>query len=193
VKEKLPAIYEYLGDYRKASGLDPAAMLKDRRVIQNEGKIRGCISNARQFEGIIKRYGSFSGYLKSFGDLDDPRTLDRVKFDFMVRFDYIGKITSYHLMTELGLDVIKPDRVICRIFKRLGFIRDEGDLEGAVDVGRKIALATGQRMRYVDIIFVKYGQKGAEEGFGLEDGVCLKVPRCDKCAVTEYCSFHNKD
>lgn len=193
VTNRLPAIYEYLGDYKKAIHLDSQKMLNDNRIICNKKKILGCIANAKEFDKIIKQYGSFSNYLRSFGNLDDLEILDRIKSDFKKRFEYIGKITTYHLMTELGLNVLKPDRVICRIFERLGFIQNKDDITGAVEVGRKIAEATKQPIRYVDIIFVKYGQEGNEEGFGLKDGgICLDKPRCDQCSITRYCNYYNE-
>lgn len=193
VRDKLPAIYGYLGEHNKAIYLDPEKMLMDDRVIHNKKKIQGCIANAKEFEKIINQYGSFSNYLRSFGNLDDLKILDIIKSDFEKRFAYIGKITAYHLMTELGLNVLKPDRVICRIFQRLGFIQDKDDLTGAVEVGRKIAEATNQPIRYVDIIFVKYGQQGTEEGFGLKvGGICLDNPKCDQCSITHYCNYYNE-
>jgi len=192
VTKRLPAIYEYVGDYEKVTQLDPERMLMDDRIIHHKRKIHGCIANAKEFEKIINQYGSFSNYLNSFGNLDDLEVLGRIKSDFENRFAYIGKVTAYHLMMELGLNVLKPDRVICRIFQRLGFIQDENDLTGAVEVGREIAEATNLPIRYVDIIFVKYGQKGSEEGFGLKDGICLINPRCGKCSITRYCNYYNE-
>jgi DNA-3-methyladenine glycosylase I len=91
----------------------------------------------------------------------------------------------------LGINVLKPDRVICRIFSRLGLTNDESDIVHAVDIGRKIALATGYPIRYVDLIFVKYGQMGKDEYFGLEDGICVKKnPKCQKCGVSNYCEYY---
>jgi DNA-3-methyladenine glycosylase I len=192
VTKRLDAIYEYLGDCEKATRLDPKIMLRDDRVIRHKGKIHGCIANAKEFENIINQYGSFINYLHSFGNLEDLEVLDMIKSDFENKFAYIGKVTAYHLMTDLGLNVLKPDRVICRIFQRLGFIQDEDDLTGAVEVGREIAEATKLPIRYVDIIFVKYGQKGSEKGFGLKDGICLDNPKCGQCSITRYCNYYNK-
>jgi DNA-3-methyladenine glycosylase I len=192
VTKRLPAIYEYVGDYKKAIQLDAESMLMDYRVIRNKKKIHGCIENAQEFEKIVKQFSSFSNYLNSFGNLDDLKVLDRIKSDFENRFAYIGKVTAYHLMTELGLNVLKPDRVICRIFQRLGFIQDKNDLIKTLEVGREIAKATNRPIRYVDIIFVKYGQKGSEEGFGLKDGICLENPRCGQCSITQYCDYYQE-
>ena len=95
---------------------------------------------------------------------------------------------------DLGLNVLKPDTVICRIFERLGLIDSRDDDEQAIEVGRKMAVATGYPIRYVDIILVKYGQVGGageSENFGLKRGICLeKNPRCSVCGVTRYCGYY---
>ncbi|MFX0199165.1 MAG: 3-methyladenine DNA glycosylase, partial [Candidatus Hodarchaeota archaeon] len=75
-----------------------------------------------------------------------------------------------------------------RMLYRIGLIDDKDDIEKTVQVGREITSKVGLPIRYIDIIFVKYGQRGAEEPFGLDDGICLeKNPRCHLCGVTEYC------
>ena len=91
-------------------------------------------------------------------------------------------------MLDMGLNVWKPDRVICRILYRLGLINDKNDIEKAVKVGREIGIKVKLPIRYIDIVFVKYGQRGAEEPFGLDDGICLGInPRCHLCGIREYC------
>jgi DNA-3-methyladenine glycosylase I len=52
------------------------------------------------------------------------------------------------------LQVLKPNRVICRIFYRLGLIRSELDTEEALRQGRLLAQATREPIRYIDIVFV---------------------------------------
>lgn len=44
--------------------------------------------------------------------------------------------------------------------RALGMIRDEEDIEGVIQVGRHMSTATGQPIRYIDIVLVKYGQMG---------------------------------
>jgi hypothetical protein len=92
-------------------------------------------------------------------------------------------------MMDLGLNVMKPDRVVFRILFRLGLIDNEKDIDQVVEVGRRFAKETGEPIRYIDIIIVKYGQEGNEEGFGLlKGGICLgKKPRCHDCGVKQYC------
>ena len=107
------------------------------------------------------------------------------------RFQYLGERTVNHFLTDLGLNVLKPDRVICRIFSRLGLINDKNNIAQAIEVGRKIAIATGHPIRYIDIILVKYGQMGKDKNFGLIDGVCLeKNTRCHICQIKQHCRYY---
>ncbi len=95
-------------------------------------------------------------------------------------------------MTDIGLPVLKPDRVMCRIFKRLGLLENENQLLKTVIQGRKFAEATDLPIRYIDIVFVAYGQVKSEE-LGLIEGICLKNPRCYECSIQEYCEFLPKN
>ena len=93
-------------------------------------------------------------------------------------------------MTDIGLPVLKPDRVIARIFKRLGLIEDEKQILKTVLQGQKFSNATELPIRYIDICFVKYGQKGEDIELGLDDGICLeRNPKCHECGIKEYCNF----
>jgi DNA-3-methyladenine glycosylase I len=163
VTQKLPTIKKYLYDFNKVKDYSEAEvdqMLRDPNMIRHRRKIEACIANAREFDALLKQHGSFSKYLESFGCLTEEATIKKLRADLTDRFRYLGEITSYHFLTELGLDVIKPDRVICRVFERLGLIDDRKNIDQAVEVGRRIAVATGYPTRYVDAVLVKYGQVG---------------------------------
>lgn len=91
-------------------------------------------------------------------------------------------------MTDIGLNVLKPDRVICRLFHRLGLLDNENQLLKSIMEGRRFAAATGLPIRYVDIVLVVFGQVASPE-LGIAKGVCLKAPRCDLCSVRQHCRF----
>lgn len=197
VTQRLPTIKKYLCDFNKVKDYSQAEvdqMLRDPNMIRHRRKIEACIANAREFDALLNQYGSFSKYLESFGSLTEEAAIKELRADLMGRFRYLGKITAYHFLTELGIDVIKPDRVICRIFERLGLIDARKKIDQVVEVGRRIAVATGYPTRYVDAVLVKYGQVGGgEEGryFGLEGGICLeKNPKCSVCGITGYCDYY---
>lgn len=163
----------------------------DSEIIHNKRKITACVRNAITFNNIINEFASFANYLESFGNLNNRDVLGNLRNDLITKFDFLGNITAYHLMLDLGLKVWKPDRVICRILKRLGLLKNPNDIDRAVELGKEIAEQVGEPIRYIDIIFVKYGQQGNEQPFGLQNGICLeKNPRCEMCGIREYCCFN---
>jgi DNA-3-methyladenine glycosylase I len=194
VSSKLSAIKNYLYDYnivKEYTDVDINRLMNEDGIIHNIRKIEACVRNAIKFNDIINEFTSFKDYLESFGDLNDRNILGNLKIDLINRFDFLGNITAYHLMLDLGLKVWKPDRVICRILKRLGLLDNPNDIDRAVEIGREIADQVGEPIRYIDIIFVKYGQQGNEEPFGLQNGICLeKSPRCEICGISRYCRYH---
>lgn len=197
VTEKLPAIKRYFNDYHTAkdfSKLEVNAVLADPNTIHYKRKIEACINNAITLDKLIKKHGNFNNYLEGFGNLQEDGTLELLKKDLM-QFDYVSHITSYHVMLDLGLNVWKPDRVIRRILFRLGLINNEENIEQSIMVGKEFSRQIKEPIRYIDIVMVKYGQMGNEEGFGLQNGgICLKKnPRCCVCGVNEYCTVDAKN
>jgi len=193
VSDMLPKISHYFSDYRKVKEYtkeDLVRISQDSTIIRNRRKIFAISRNAEKFNFLVEQYGSLGKYLESFGPLNEDRTLNLLRYDLRSNFGYLGPRTVYHFMTDLGLNVLKPDRVICRIMYRLGMIRDEKDIDGVIQVGRHMSAITGHPIRYIDIVLVKYGQMGRGDEFGLEDGICLKNnPKCNICGVRQYCNY----
>jgi DNA-3-methyladenine glycosylase I len=201
VSKKLPAIKTYLYDFKKVRDYTEKEIdqiLNDPKTIHHKTKIKACIDNAKEFYDILNEYGSFSKYIDSFGSPINEANIKPLIVDLKVRFRYLGERTVYHFLTDLGFNVLKPDRVVCRIFERLSLIDRRDNIIQAVEVGKTIAVATGYPIRCVDIIFVKYGQIGedlflGEPLFGLKNGICFeKNPRCFVCGIKQYCNFYAK-
>lgn len=168
-------------------------ILADDRMIRNQHKIKACIENAKTFQEILSEYGSFQNYVESFGALSSFENLMLLKEELEYKFAGIGQITIYHYLTDIGMPVLKPDRVICRIFQRLGLIENEQQLLKTVIQGRKFAESTEHPIRYIDIVFVAYGQVQSLE-FGLEKGICLeKKPLCTLCGIKEFCKYYAQE
>lgn len=194
VTSKLPILKKYFYDYRKVNNYhreEINKIIEDQNIIRNKAKIEACVNNAKIFNDILIEYGTFANYLESFGNLNNENTLEILKKD-LKRFKFLGPITAYHFMLDLGLKVWKPDRVIRRIIKRLGLINNSEDIGQAITVGREIADQVGLPIRYIDVVFVKYGQIGEDKDFGLTTGICLeKNPRCSICGIKNYCNYKN--
>jgi len=196
VNARLDSIRKYFPDYEIVAGYDESKVdeiLSDPEMIRNRRKVQACIENAKVFKNIVSEYGSFQAYVDSFTPTTSFENLMLLKEELEYRFKGLGRITTYHVLTDIGLPVLKPDRVICRIFQRLGFIESDKQLLKTVIQGRKFAQATGHPIRYIDIVFVAYGQVESHE-FGLASGICLEQnPPCTICGVTDYCNYYAKN
>jgi DNA-3-methyladenine glycosylase I len=184
IRKHFPS-WEVVASY---SEMNAKEVIADVEMIKNEQKIRACIKNAKTFASLIKEYGSIRNYINNQIPNESFENLLLLKETLQATFEYLGDITVYHFMTDIGLPVLKPDRVISRIFLRLGLLETEGQLLKAVIQGRKFAEATGYPIRYIDIVFVTYGQVSSIE-FGIPQGICLEKPRCHMCVVRAHCNY----
>jgi DNA-3-methyladenine glycosylase I len=192
VTNKMSTIRGYFSDYAEVANYSEnkfAEIMSDSNMIRNRRKIQACIDNAQELTNIVSQFGSVNGYIESFEPTIAVDNLLLLKEDLEYRFKGLGRITTYHFLTDIGLPVLKPDRVICRIFERLGLIQNREQLLSAVIQGRKFAEAAGHPIRYIDIVLVAYGQMKSEE-FGIKKGICLeKNPSCNMCGVIKYCNY----
>jgi DNA-3-methyladenine glycosylase I len=196
VTDKLPIIDRHFPNYKAVAEYDERkqrSILNDPRMIKNDLKIRACVENAKMFRGIIGRHGSFQAYVNALPPAHSDSEIIALRNEFR-RFKFLGERTAFHFMTDIGLPVLKPDRVIERIFKRLALVRSDSQGDALyvalIQEGRKFAAATGHPIRYIDSVFVCYGQMQAKE-VGLERGICLETnPSCLLCGVIEYCDYY---
>jgi DNA-3-methyladenine glycosylase I len=195
VTDKIAVINKHLPNYTTVAGYgerEVKSILADGQMIKNRGKVQACVTNAREFEKIIAKHGSFQNYIDSFAPTKSDGNLFRMKEELERRFEWLGEITSLHYLTDMGMPVLKPDRVVRRIFARLGLAEEDAAPMVMVDEGRKFAHATGLPIRYIDIVFVAYGQMQTRE-LGLEHGICLeRNPSCSVCGVSQDCDFFAK-
>ncbi len=195
VNSKIDTIRKHFPSYEivaKYSEKEINKILADKGMIRNHRKIEACIENAKVFRALIQKYGSFQNYIENFNAKENFENLFLLKEELENRFVGLGKITAYHFLTDIGLPVLKPDRVICRIFERLGLINNREQYLETIIQGRKFTEATGYPIRYIDIVFVAYGQVKSSE-FGIERGVCLEnKPLCHLCGAKNFCLYYSK-
>jgi len=161
---------------------DIKKILADEEMIKHPGKIESVIKNAKICQELIKEYGSVHNYLVS---LEPEKDLHKFYLIAKDKFAHLGEITTFHFMMEIGLNVVKPDLVVTRIFERLGLIDNPKDLWNTVNVASKFVEATWHPFRYIDIVFVIYGQQS-------EVGICIDKPKCSLCGVYDICKYENK-
>jgi DNA-3-methyladenine glycosylase I len=196
VNQKLRELKKHFGNFRKVASYsesDIKRLLKNHKLIRHRQKISGCIHNAKSIIALKQRFPTFIQYFNSFGSLEIKENLDNLIKSLRRKFKYLGNITVYHFLTDIGVNVIKPDRVLCRIFNRLGLVNSINDYWGVIESGRRFAKATKLPIRYIDIIFVFYGQVDYKYELDIEDGICLeRKPKCNECNLIKYCDFYKK-
>lgn len=189
VNKYMDRINYYFGDYKRVLNYDEvfiASIISDDKMLSNRSKIQACVKNATAISKTVKEYGSIKSYLDIFNAAESEDGMAKLMKDLRKRFSYLGEVTVFHLLTDLGFNVLKPDRVIMRILKRLELVEDINDFIGAIKVGQKFANATGHPIRYIDIILVSYGQLDLEN----LTSICTEVnPKCEVCGIREYCYY----
>jgi len=102
-------------------------------------------ANERKIDGILK-------FADRIADLEFSQLLPQIKrspIEELMKFPYIGPITSYHLAEILGFDVAKPDRHLTRLARRHGY-RDVHTF--CSEISRR----SGDAISVVDIILWRY-------------------------------------
>lgn len=104
-------------------------------VFGHEGKVKA-------IKAMIKGHKTiFQEYLKS----DD-------KLEFCVSLPWIGDITKYHLVKNLGVDCIKPDRHLVRIAEKHG--------TDAFALCEELSKITGDKLTTVDTVLWRSANLG---------------------------------
>lgn len=201
VTDKIHVIDRHFPDYRtvlRYGEQEVQAILRDPEMIANRLKVEACVKNAEQFGRIVEKHGAFQEYVDSLPKPDSDQAVIALRDTFRRLFKFLGPRTTFHFMMDIGIPVLKPDRVVERIFKRIGLVpeslHDSDALYLAlIEEGRKFARATGYSIRYIDIVFVCYGQVQAKE-VGIERGICLSDeeggPSCLICGTKQHCDYY---
>lgn len=201
VTERQDAIRHHFADFRVVAQYTEQQVqdiLKDDSMLKNAKKVQACVNNAKRFVKILTKNASIAEYFNTFGPFDSDEKIQRFRDTLIAKFSFLGAITVYHYMMDLKMPVAKPDRVLQRIFYRLGLTADphikrQSDeltehLWNVVQHAQAFANASAKSIRCVDITFMGLGQEKIVE-FGLE-GTCLESqPKCHRCQAVEFCTM----
>lgn len=189
VADKMNVILKHFPSYQVALNYDEAKITEicnDKDMIGNRKKIEACVKNAKKFAHLIDKYGSFMAYINSFeAELNDENLL-KLYADLQKQFSFIGERTAFHFMMEFGMNVLKPDLAVTRVFERLGLITGEHEIMQSVHIGRRFSKVINHPIRYVDAVFSTYAQKG-------KNCICDGTkPKCEICQLKDYCKYANE-
>ena len=193
--------------------------LKDEGCFRNKPDLKLVIAAAR----TIERLKSFNPQrtildhiMRRVTEWESTAALREIHAQMQATLQF-GLVTTFHLMTELGLPVVKPDRVVNRASIRMGLIEEYNvgnatyplaatiTTDKASALGqkhefnwalqeelRKISSASGMAMRTLDFVIVKLGQE-PDEVNGFARTICAEqTPLCHLCEVRSVCAFANK-
>lgn len=223
VDERVPhMLKKYLGD-REAldskewneGGKRFEKFLKDSGNYRHKPALKKVIRAARRINEWkrVNDRSILDFYTYRRGDVSTPEAMRQIHEHLQgdLRF---GAVTIFHLMTELGFQVVKPDRVLNRSTVRMGWMNgydkngarypldpdittrratslgNDADFMWALQgVYRDISEVSGVSMRSLDYIVVKLGQEPDEKG-GFARTVChAKKPLCRLCSVKPMCAY----
>lgn len=75
--------------------------------------------------------------------------LAREGIRFLQQFPFIGPVTAFHLAKNLGIDVVKPDRHLCRLAIAAGY-------SDPATLCADIAAVVGDRLAVIDLVLWRF-------------------------------------
>ena len=97
----------------------------------------------------IRAIGSLCERVDSIGFRHILEKVHAKGVSYLMTFDYIGPVTSFHLAKNIGLDVVKPDRHLVRMASAAGCSCPE-------ELCLTIATVTGDKLSVVDVVLWRY-------------------------------------
>lgn len=189
IPQKNDGKYDGWGKNAKAYLLGKEFPYNTKGIIKNRQKLKKTIMVARALNKAVDDYGT-KEYLRGiFGEdfyedfiNDDLESIQKWVESYCNLIDGDNTITTFHLLTDLGFNCVKPDIVLTDLFYRLGWLKDSGLPEGldrkqirnryrdksvytsvqraAREIAKSITPLHGNNaIRELDWIFVKYGQE----------------------------------
>lgn len=107
--------------------------------------------------------------------------------------NYLGNVLVLDYLKDIGMDIIKPDVHVMRVFFRLGFIdseeRTEANIYRVIRVAENIKRETSEKLAVIDAVFWMYGGGGDKH---VTKAICSKKePLCSECPLANHCRYYN--
>ena len=193
VTNKWPSIKEAFSnfDIKKVAQYDDKEfenLMNNPKIIRNKRKLGACIENAKIMRDLSNKFGSFGEFLDQNKD-----NVGELRKKLTSNFKYVGDAVVLDYLKDVGLDFIKPDVHVMRVFFRLGFIHTEyqtrENVNKLIEIAEQIKRETGERLAVIDAVFWMYG--GGGDGH-VKKAICNKnKPLCNECPLTSFCKFYN--
>jgi hypothetical protein len=217
---------EYLGNRQElnSAAWNPGrdrfeAFLDDEDCFRHPDNLTTVIAAANSVTASMRNHPDTTIIEHICRGIDDTNDIESLKvihgrLNGLLKF---GEVTTFHLMTELGFHVVKPDRVVNRIAIQMGLIdrykkgsrtyilNNPVSVTRATNLGaipefnwalqaacRRIADEAGISMRLLDFMIVKLGQE-PDDLNGFVRTICTETfPTCQLCEVKPMCTHSRK-
>jgi len=138
VRQKFPMISKAFFDWESAN------KIMDNKKKCLEGALR-YFGHRRKIESIIQ----ISAHVHIHGFDNVCLSIEKDGIEYIMKFPYMGPATSYHFAKNLGMQVSKPDRHLCRIAKTVGYTSPQL-------MCSDISQLTGEKVSVIDLIFWRF-------------------------------------
>ena len=147
------------------------------RQIKNQ--MKGLKDNVVMFEKITEDYGSPDKFVTS----DEPEKIARILTEGKYKMKGLGPALSLEYLKGVGIDTVKPDVHIRRLFGRVGIAGKEMASEKEViEIVHDISSHFGMLNMEVDSVLWQYCAKDYLE-------ICGAEPDCLNCGLNGECEF----
>ncbi|MGO9022294.1 MAG: hypothetical protein ACLQVJ_28485 [Syntrophobacteraceae bacterium] len=138
VRKKFPEISHAFFEWESARKISA-------RADQCRQNALACFGHLGKINAII----FISAHVERHGFGSVQRAIEAEGIPYIMQFPFMGPATSFHFAKNIGLSVVKPDRHLVRIAKRLGYKSPEA-------LCSEISNLTGDRVSVVDIVLWRY-------------------------------------
>ncbi len=176
---KIDAIFSNydIGRLKKA---DPAVLVNkiteihcgNRQIKRQMGSLK---ANIETLEKIEKENGSISRYYATTNLTDVIKSLSQSGKNYKLACMGIPLVCEY--LKGVGIEVVKPDSLLCRLLGRLGYSQTVPATSWeAIEICKEIGAEYGVSQAEIDTILWQFCAKDKFE-------VCTDEPKCAQCGV----------
>lgn len=159
--------------------------IKCHNPYTTKNQMQSLKANIETFEKIEQEYGSLENFITHRTPSNIIKLLADSNSTYKLKYAGVALVCEY--LRNVGMDIIKPDVHIKRIVsaERLNLVTAKNDYK-ILDEFQELAQKIEINQVKMDYLLWNYCSKGYGE-------ICTATPKCDKCAIKNYCNTGKQD
>ncbi len=139
--------------------------------------------NVETLQRIAQEYGSIDYYYHTEQLVTVIKSLSDANGKYKLKWMGVPLVCEY--LKGLGIEVVKPDTLLCRLLGRLGYSpKIPASHWEAIQISQEIRKEYGISQTLVDTVLWQYCAEGKFE-------LCTAKPKCSQCKVA-HCKYRDK-